>query len=101
MKKMIFAGVLFAALGTTGVCANNFNTSANAKPETEMSVKSFYYVTTYSTRKEGSCNVKYKHVTKYFLGFAIYTTTTLVSKDCSGDGGGNTGGNTGGTPYRF
>ncbi|AZA98534.1 hypothetical protein EG359_02455 [Chryseobacterium joostei] len=91
MKKIIFTGVLLAALGTTGVSANSLTATANANPKSEMSTQCFYYCTTYTTQKEGDCTVTYKHVTKYFLGIAICTKTTVCSKTCTG--GGNTGGN--------
>ena len=55
MKKVLFATLLVAAMGSSEVKANTFSPENN---QTEQQAKFFcYWVTSYCTVKEGDCNV--------------------------------------------
>jgi len=88
MKKVLFATLLVAAMGSTEAKANSFSPVNN---QSEQKADFFcYWITSYCTVKEGNCTVKYQVVTKYLFGCAIYSYRCEISRKCDdGQGGGN------------
>lgn len=90
MKKVLFAALLVAAMGSSEVKANSF---APESVKSEQKANFFYWCYSYQTVKKGNCTITYLYKTKYVFGCPVLSYCLgEVSRSCDTPNPDNPGG---------